>query len=229
MDRPRTTTAQRSTRSTRRGPLICEAVVVPFDPGERVGPGDPVRRWGGVRRLEMAKRERRKVVIFSLSRAVVGAVLIVVAYYTLPLAAGSAGEIVIRVVISVVAIGTVVLWQVRAISTSKYPWLRSVEALAFAVALMVMCFATVYLSMSQRDPLGFSEPLSRTDALYFTMTTLATIGFVDISATSETARVAVMIQIVFNVAVIGVSVRLILATARHRASTERYDEADGVD
>ena len=208
------TPAQFAARSTRRTPLICEAVVVPFEPGRPVGPGDPMARWkGGAHRREMAKRERRKVVILSLSRAVVGAVLILVAYYTLPFAADSAGDIIIRVVVGTVAIGAVLAWQVRAIIASEYPWLRSIEALAFAVALLVVVFATVYLSMSERDPLGFNEPLGRTGALYFTMTTLATIGFGDIHASSEAARVAVMIQIVFNIAVIGAAVKLILATA----------------
>jgi hypothetical protein len=197
--------------------------------GERVGAGDLVGRWEDVRRREMATRERRKVVIFSLSRAVVGTVLIVVAYYTLPLAADSAGEILIRAVILTVTIGAVLAWQVRAIVTSDYPWLRSVEALAFAVALTVIAFATVYLSMSQRDPFGFNQPLNRTGALYFTMTTLTTIGFGDIHAASEAARVAVMIQMVFNVAVIGAAVKLILATARHRASAEERDETSVVD
>ena len=35
--------------------------------------------------------------------------------------------------------------------------------------------------MAASDPAGFSQPLDRTTALYFTMTVLATVGFGDIA------------------------------------------------
>lgn len=46
---------------------------------------------------------------------------------------------------------------------------------------------------------------TRTDALYFTLATLLTVGFGDVHAAGQLARVLVSIQMVFNV--------LVLATA----------------
>ena len=46
------------------------------------------------------------------------------------------------------------------------------------------------------------------------MTTLTTIGYGDIVAVTDSARVAVMVQMLFNVAVIGMTARLIVGTAR---------------
>ena len=49
------------------------------------------------------------------------------------------------------------------------------------------------------------------------MTTLTTIGYGDIVAVTDTARVAVMVQMLFNVAVIGTTARLIVGTVRRSA------------
>ena len=41
---------------------------------------------------------------------------------------------------------------------------------------------------------SFTEPLTRADALYFTVTVFSTVGFGDITAKSETARVVLIVQ-----------------------------------
>jgi hypothetical protein len=82
---------------------------------------------------------------------------------------------------------------------------------------MVIAFAITYLNLSVRNAAAFTEPLGRTSSLYFTVTTLATVGYGDIAARTDGARIAVMIQMVFNVAVLGSAVKVILSTARRRA------------
>jgi hypothetical protein len=52
--------------------------------------------------------------------------------------------------------------------------------------------------------------LARTDSLYFTMTVFATVGFGDISATSEVARIAVMAQMILDLLVLGLLVKVFL-------------------
>lgn len=158
----------------------------------------------------------RRAVIGGLIRAPIGAAVIVTGYYLSPLGVSTALELVVHVLVALLVLAVVVAWQVRGIVHSERPGIRAVEALAVVVTLMVCVFATAYLGMSERDPAAFSEPLGRTAALYFTMTTLTTIGFGDISAHTEAARVVVMLQMVFNVVVIGAGIKLIATTARHR-------------
>ena len=57
---------------------------------------------------------------------------------------------------------------------------------------------------------NFNEPLTRTDALYFTVTVFATVGFGDIVATTEGARVLVMGQMVAGIVIIGLGARIIV-------------------
>ncbi|MFI6446014.1 potassium channel family protein [Kitasatospora sp. NPDC050543] len=71
---------------------------------------------------------------------------------------------------------------------SPRPQLRAVEAVATALPLFLLLFAAVYYLLERSTPESFSESLSRTDALYFTMTVFSAVGFGDISPRSEPAR-----------------------------------------
>ena len=59
-------------------------------------------------------------------------------------------------------------------------------------------------------PASFSQPLTRSDSLYFTVTVFSTVGFGDILATSQTAKLAVTVQMVLNLLFLGLGVRVIV-------------------
>ena len=59
--------------------------------------------------------------------------------------------------------------------------LRAIEALAAAIPLFLLVFAAAYVKLDSTQAQAFSEPLSRTDALYFTITVFSTVGFGDIT------------------------------------------------
>ena len=146
------------------------------------------------------ERQRgRRAAIRSFVRAMFVAVVVIAAYYVLP-----------------VRTKTDLGMVVRAVARAEFPRLRAIDALVSTVSVMVIAFAISYLNMSQRHAEAFNVVLERTTSLYFTLTTLATVGYGDIHAQTDAARIVVMIQMVFNVAVIGTTVRAILGTARHR-------------
>lgn len=66
-------------------------------------------------------------------------------------------------------------------------------------------------------PGEFAGLETRTDALYFALTTLATVGYGDIHAQGQWARGLVIVQMVFNVAVIAGAARLLASRLRARA------------
>ena len=86
--------------------------------------------------------------------------------------------------------------------------MKAVEALAGIAPLFLLLFAAVYFVMAEADASNFSETLNRTDSLYFTVTIFATVGFGDITATSETARVLVTVQMILDLIVLGLGVRV---------------------
>jgi voltage-gated potassium channel len=63
--------------------------------------------------------------------------------------------------------------------------------------------------MSLQTPAAFSEDLDRVDALYFTMTVFATVGFGDITPVTRAARAVVTIQMVANLLVLTLLLRLV--------------------
>lgn len=151
-----------------------------------------------------------------LVRAVVGPIALVAAYYLRPGADGTPLTIVAQAALTALIVVGALVGGVMAITRSPYPRLRAAEVGALVVTLMVVSFATVYVTMSERSPRAFSEEMNRTGALYFTMTTLATVGYGDIHARTDPARIVVMAQMVFNVVVIGAALKLIAGTARRR-------------
>jgi hypothetical protein len=121
-----------------------------------------------------------------------------------------------RLTIWVIVVVVAVVVQVRSILASPHPWLRAVQGAMVSVALTLLPFATLYAGMSQDDAAVFTQPLTRVDALYFTVTVFATVGFGDIAPVSETARILVTVQMVADLALLGVIVKVLTGAAQHR-------------
>jgi voltage-gated potassium channel len=153
-----------------------------------------------------------------LARGIVIAILFLVLFYTIPIKPVVDVGTLVRLVIGLVAVAALLAWQVRAIAQSPYPALRAVETLTVALPLFLLVFAATYTVISQAQPPSFSEELSRTDALYFVVTVFATVGFGDIAPVSAAARVLVTIQMVADLLLIGLVLRVLLnAVERGRA------------
>jgi hypothetical protein len=73
---------------------------------------------------------------------------------------------------------------------------------------------------------NFNEPLTRTDALYFTVTVFATVGFGDIVATTEGARVVVMGQMIAGIVTIGLGARVIVDAVQRGQQRQPVSESD---
>ncbi|MGW6172305.1 potassium channel family protein [Arthrobacter sp. NPDC055138] len=150
---------------------------------------------------------RRGQRMWALLRPALTGIALVVVYFTMPL--NRQGSIPV-LLIGLGALTALVAWQIRAVTTSPSPRLRAAESLATSIPLYIVLFAISHATMSSWDPDAFSESLDRTDALYFTITTLATVGFGDIVPVSETARVVVTVQMVTGLVLLGLVIKMFL-------------------
>jgi hypothetical protein len=57
--------------------------------------------------------------------------------------------------------------------------------------------------MQDSDPTQFESLQTRTDALYYTVITLGTVGYGDVHAVGQAARIVTTIQVAFDLVVIG--------------------------
>jgi voltage-gated potassium channel len=155
----------------------------------------------------------RRQLLLALLRPVLSGAALLVVYYVLPLDRSSRGTAP-GLVIGLGMLAILIAWQVRSVMTAPSPRLRAVESLVTSVAFYIVLFAASYVAMSSRDPAAFTERLDRTDALYFTITTLATVGFGDITAVSQAARIAITIQMVTGLVLLGLVIRLFLGAVQ---------------
>ncbi|MCX5259148.1 potassium channel family protein [Streptomyces canus] len=153
-------------------------------------------------------------------RSLLSAALLVTVYYLLPLDSAFTSGTVLELVGGIVALVLLLSWQIRKISLSRRPELRAMEALGTTLPLYLLLFATTYYLMEQSAPDSFSEPLTRSDALYFTVTVFSTVGFGDITPRSEPARLLATGQMTMNLLLIGVAARL-LVSAVERGRTHQ--------
>jgi voltage-gated potassium channel len=117
-------------------------------------------------------------------------------------------------VVGVALLVTMIAWQVRAIVRADYPGIRAVQALASTLPLFLLLFASTYFILSLDDAARFTEPLTRSDALYFTVTVFATVGFGDISAQTETTRLLVTVQMLLDLVILGLGIQVILGAVK---------------
>jgi voltage-gated potassium channel len=162
------------------------------------------------------RSERRRAIWQAAGRAVVWVVGILVLYYVLPLDPHSDLSALVRVTLGCVVLVAVVVYQILAVVRSDHARARAIDALASCTIVVVTVFASAYINMSARAPEAFTEPMNRTGALYFTVVTLATIGYGDIAPRTDTARIVVMIQVVVNIAILGTAVKVIAELIRRR-------------
>ena len=95
------------------------------------------------------------------------------------------------------------------------------DVLALVIFVVVPLFALGYYALEQADSDQFAEMGTKTDALYFTMSTLGTVGFGDVHATGQLARILVTIQIVFDLVFVAALVSVLTTQFRARAAERR--------
>ena len=72
--------------------------------------------------------------------------------------------------------------------------------------------------MAQASPANFStHSLTRTVSLYFTVTTFSTVGYGDITAASQAARLVVTAQMILDLLVLGLGIRVFIGGATRPA------------
>lgn len=163
--------------------------------------------------------------LFVLGRVVLTVSALFATYFMIPTRGPGEGLGVPWLILQLGVFLAVVGAQVPAIVRSRYPILRAVESLAVLVPVYLLIFARIYLANSQNDPTGFSRPLDHVTALYFTVTVFATVGFGDVVARTDSMMLLVTAQMLGNLVVLGLGIRLLTSAAR-RGIARRGGQTD---
>jgi hypothetical protein len=150
----------------------------------------------------------------ALARALLTAVALTAGYYLLPLDHLTDPGYLTVLILGLLALMGLTALHVRAILHAQYPAVRAVESLAVIAPVFLLLFAATYYELGHESPSDFSQHMTRTDSLYFTTTTFTTVGYGDITAKSEGARIIVIGQELSDLIILGVGVRVVLGAVR---------------
>ncbi len=127
-----------------------------------------------------------------------------------------------RVLALIMVLGTAALMlplsihQARRVLHSEHPLLDAIRCLLSGLVMLVVSFSAAYYVLAESYDDQMSGIETKIDALYFTVTVMATVGFGDITATGQGARALVTGQMVVNFAILAVALRLVSWALRER-------------
>jgi hypothetical protein len=170
---------------------------------------------------DLPPAKRRRLIAGAVLRSLLIAAVLVAIYYVLPLDRPWDAATASRLVAGLLVIAAVIAWGVKITG----PGVRAAETLALILPFFLLLFASTYFLMARASAASFTQPLTRTDALYFTVTVFSTVGFGDITAKSETARVVVIVQMLADLVLLGAGIRVLLSAVQ-RGRERRTQTAD---
>lgn len=147
---------------------------------------------------------------------------LIVAYYALPTDFSSDAPFVIGLVCTVLAV-IVLGWTIAAQVKRQVRGGTDVrlQTLLILIEMAAVVFALGFYWLERARPGEIAGLQTKTDSLYFTVTTMATVGYGDVHAAGQIARVLVLVQIAFNVVFVGSLVRILSRQAKKRADESR--------
>ena len=168
------------------------------------------------------------------ARSAIGTVLIIAAatavYYVIPVPSQlSETAWAVMFFAGSAALGTLIL-----LAGARLLRARETERVRMRSLVVLLSVTVLFFSWADKSvaalPGQFDDLHTRTDALYFNVSTLATVGFGDVHPAGQLARAAVTLQIVFNLVFLGAAISIISGFFRTRAQSRIHSShrpADG--
>lgn len=150
-----------------------------------------------------------------VGQAVATPVVLLVLYFIVPLGRDRWLAATALGLVSAAAVLPLTVRRLGRIRTSDHPVGEAMAAISLLTSLVVVGFAIGYYSLATHTD-QIPGIHTRLDSLYFTVTTLSTVGYGDITAEGQTARAFVTAQILLNLTLIAGGLRLVAGAARDR-------------
>ncbi len=140
------------------------------------------------------------------------------------------GHPILETLLFIVALG-ILIWLivrqlVKQMNAGPDPGVR-VRSLITLLYPVVVLFAIAYYAIQVHNPGQFDGIVTRTDSLYYTVVTLGTVGYGDVHAVGQLAKIITIIQIAFDLVVIGALIAV--ASSRFQVVPTRRSTRKGAD
>lgn len=154
---------------------------------------------------------------------VVGSILAL--FLVAPVSAEAPDRIVVRAVVAALALAVLTAGLVGQLRRAVRDEERRVDGLVAAIVSVLVVFAYAFFALETHRPGQLDGLVTRLDALYFSATTMLTVGYGDVHATGQAARALVLVQMVFDVVFVATAAGLL--TSRVRRAARRTVSRDG--
>lgn len=167
-----------------------------------------------------------------LSRLLALAAFLVGLYFLVPVNPDPPGGLALRTAAALVLLLCLAAGVANEVRSSARDDQR-VDGLVGAIITVLTVFALGFYALAVHQPGEFTGLETRVDALYFSASTMLTIGYGDVHAAGQTARGLVLVQMVFDVIFVATAAGLLSARVRQaaadRAQREVQPRAAGAD
>jgi small-conductance mechanosensitive channel len=165
----------------------------------------------------MLQHLRSDPLVRMLGHTTVTLFLSTVAYYVVPLRFDRVEPWTVgRFLLALLMLGLLVVFfraQGRWSSRRQTEDYVRIQWLLTALYALVLVFALTYAAVAVQVPGQFAGLENRTDALYFSVTLVATVGFGDIHPVGGAARLLATTHMVFNLIYLGTAIRMLVGRA----------------
>jgi voltage-gated potassium channel len=175
--------------------------------------------WGDVsRRADPSGRSGDVVGTARWVRLALGLGLLAAIYVLVPVHAQATGTVLFRAFGALSLLVALAVGMVRQLRLASFDGDRHIDGLVMAIATATLTFALAFYVLDVRDPQEIAGLETRLDAVYFTASTMLTIGYGDVHATGQGARALVLLQMIFNVVFVAAAAGLLTSRVRQVAS-----------
>jgi len=146
--------------------------------------------------------------------------LLITLYFVVPVSQEDPGGPVVRGLVTLVvlvALAAAVLAQVRMAASDPA---RHIDGLVTVIIAVWLIFSLAFYLMAQHQPDQVAGLHTRIDGLYFAASTMLTIGYGDVHATGQLARVLILVQLLFDAVFVALAVTMLTTRLRSRAQAQ---------
>jgi voltage-gated potassium channel len=130
-----------------------------------------------------------------------------------------ASRLWLGVAVSLLAIAASIPFLVRRarlVRVSHTPALDALRVIAVFGSVLIVAFASLHYAVATHVADQYTGIATKLDSVYYTVTMLSTVGFGDITADGQLARLLATLNILFNLIALGIGIRLVTHAAQTR-------------
>lgn len=145
------------------------------------------------------------------------AAAILILYFVLPLR--GQGAVAVSIIFAVVAVlfsFPLAFRAAKRVMESHQPIVHGGQAVLMILTSVVVAFSGLYYVLGTHYENQMMGVETRLDALYFTLTLTTTVGFGDVHPVGQAARGVATWNMVCNIAIIAIAVRLVMSAIQDR-------------